>query len=78
MTIKKNKSKSPFNTNEHTPENKSENEGTIIKSNSDWEPKKICHTIWTSIKAVSSDIYATLQEKKIPINNLSNSDKNAI
>ena len=58
------KLKAFFDINEHISENKSEEEGPIVKSKSDWEPKKIHHIIQTSIEAINNDVNTTLQDKK--------------
>ena len=49
------KLKASFPTNKHTSENKSGDQAPIIKSKSDWEPKKKYHTIQKFIEAGNND-----------------------
>ena len=50
-----------------------------IKSKTNWEPKKNHHTVETFIEAVNKDIVERFSDtKKLPKNNLTDTDKNAI
>ena len=55
------------------------NKEPSIESKTNWEPKKNHHTVETFIEAVNNDIVERFSDtKKLPKNNLTDTDKNAI
>ena len=67
------------NKNVQKQETELANKEPIIKSKTNWEPKKNHHTVETFIEAVNKDIVERFSDtKKLPKNNLTDTDKNAI
>ena len=67
------------NKNVQKQETELANKEPNIKSKTNWEPKKNHHTVETFIEAVNKDIVKRSSDtKKLPKNNLIDTDKNAI
>ena len=67
------------NKNVQKQETELANKEPNIKSKTNWEPKKNHHTVETFIEAVNKDIVERFSDtKKLPKNNLPDTDKNAI
>ena len=68
-----------YNKNVQKQETELANKEPVIKSKTNWEPKKNHHTVETFIEAVNKDIVKRFSDtKKLPKNNLTDTDKNAI
>ena len=68
-----------YNKDEQKQETKLANKEPSNKSKANWEPKKNHHAVETFIEAVNIYVVKTfLDENKLPKNNLSDTDKNAI
>ena len=67
------------NKNVQKQETELANKEPNIKSKTNWEPKKNHHTVETFIETVNKDIVERFSDtKKLPKNNLTDTDKNAI
>ena len=67
------------NKNVQKQETEPANKELIIKSKTNWEPKKNYHTVETFIEAVNKNIVKRFSDtKKLTKNNLTDTDKNAI